>query len=101
MFSQEFIDLMNGNAESIAAERLRYFKTRKPLWMEPGKMYVLQNGMSAFRCLRAFDRDAVLQNLTSGWTFLAHGCGVYEDGRIDWDYSTDGHFEKAVNYGTL
>lgn len=29
-----------------------------------------------------------------GWTFTAIGCGIYEDGTIDWDYSgKDGRFE--------
>ena len=29
----------------------------------------------------------------SGWTFKAHGLGMYSDGRIDWDYSTGGRFK--------
>lgn len=33
-------------------------------------------------------------NVLSGWSFLAHGVGIYPDGRIDWDYSTDGRFTK-------
>ena len=35
-------------------------------------------------------------NVRSGWSFLAHGVGIYPDGRIDWDYSTDGRFTKFV-----
>jgi len=35
---------------------------------------------------------AVLQNAESGWTFVAHNCRQYADGKIDWDYSTGGEF---------
>ena len=38
--------------------------------------------------------DAWMQNTASGWTCLAHGIVRYEDGTIEWDYSTCGHFEK-------
>ena len=38
--------------------------------------------------------DAWMQNTASGWTCLAHGIVRYEDGTIEWDYSTGGHFEK-------
>ena len=38
--------------------------------------------------------DAWMKNRASGWTCLAHGIVRYEDGTIEWDYSTDGHFER-------
>lgn len=28
------------------------------------------------------------------WTFEAHDVNLYEDGTIDWWYSTGGHFKK-------
>ena len=28
------------------------------------------------------------------WTFVAHGCQMYEDGTIEWDSSTGGYFEE-------
>lgn len=37
--------------------------------------------------------NAILQNVSSGWTLVAHGTCVYEDGSIAWDFSTGGHFE--------
>ena len=40
-------------------------------------------------------RDAWMRNTASGWTLLAHGIVRYEDGTIEWDYSTGGHFENA------
>lgn len=60
-----------------------------------GEVYENQGG-GTYRCLwgrtGAGCREAKMQNVKSGWTFIAHGCGIYEDGRIDWDYSTGGHF---------
>lgn len=58
----------------------------------PGKTYTNQGG-GTYICLDAHgDYLATMQNTASGWTFIAHGCGVYEDGTIDWDRSTGGHF---------
>ena len=37
---------------------------------------------------------AWMQNTATGWTLQAHGIVRYEDGTIEWDYSTHGHFEK-------
>ena len=31
-------------------------------------------------------------NIASGWELLAHGIVQYEDGTIEWDYSTGGGF---------
>lgn len=36
----------------------------------------------------------IMKNTASGWTFTAHGIGIYTDGLIDWDFSTKGRFEK-------
>lgn len=49
-------------------------------------------GGGMYRCLMIGDGSALMRNVLSGWTFIAHGLGVYADGRIDWDYSTDGKF---------
>lgn len=63
---------------------------------ETGKTYKNQGG-GTFRCLRAGTyHRALMQNVASGWTFTAIGCGIYEDGTIDWDYSgNDGRFEEV------
>lgn len=61
---------------------------------EAGATYTNAGGGS-FRCLQSGQiGEAVMQNVASLWTLNAHGCGVYEDGTIDWDYSTGGHFEE-------
>lgn len=42
---------------------------------------------------RVYTSEARMQNTVSGWTCIAHGIVRYDDGTIEWDYSTDGHFE--------
>ena len=37
----------------------------------------------------------VFRNIKSGWTFTAKGIIQYIDGTIEWDHSTDGHFEET------
>ncbi len=65
----------------------------------PGYIYRNKSG-GTFKCLRVCGfikiYDAIMQNTVSGWTFTAHGCGIYSDGTIDWDYSTNGRFEKLT-----
>lgn len=63
-----------------------------------GKQYKNAGG-GTFRCLSSGKGlpagEATMQNVASGWTFEAHGCGIYDDGTIDWDYSTGGYFMKG------
>lgn len=59
---------------------------------EIGRFYKSKGGSEYF-CIAADENgNAIMQNILSGWTFIAKGCGVYEDGTIDWDYSTGGYF---------
>ena len=39
--------------------------------------------------------SARMVNVKSGWTFTAHGLIQYEDGTIEWDYSSGGRFEEV------
>lgn len=49
-----------------------------------------------YKCLRAENRDTyIMQNISSGWTFTAHVITRYEDGTIEWDYSSNGHFGEV------
>lgn len=67
---------------------------RKPFTPQPGTGYWNQGG-ETFDCLSVLDDGrAVMRNRASGWTLTAHGVGIYDDGSIDWDYSTDGRFEE-------
>ncbi len=70
------------------------FLERTKFMPEQGKRYTNAGG-GTFLCLRSEPNgEAVMQNVKSLWTFEAHGCGIYEDGTMDWDYSTGGHFER-------
>lgn len=75
---------------------------RKPFTPQPGASYRNQGG-GVFECIETFDSKdggAVMRNRTSGWTLNAHGIGIYDDDSIDWDYSTNGHFESVSGQQT-
>lgn len=38
------------------------------------------------------DHTACLERVKDGWSLIAHGVILYEDGTIEWNYSTGGHF---------
>ena len=67
-----------------------------------GKIHQNQSG-GTFRCLAVVGSDdehnVIMQNTKSLWTFQANGCAIYEDGTIDWDYSTGGHFGNEDESG--
>ena len=71
-------------------------KGRAPFSPEPGKIYELASPSGGrFLCESLASGslfNAWMVNVLSGWYFLAHGVGIYPDGRIDWDYSTHGRF---------
>ena len=72
-----------------------------------GAVYTHRGG-GRFRCIAPADSgpmfwnaaggcsnaSGVFQNIESGWTFTAKGVIQYIDGSIEWDHSTDGHFEQ-------
>ena len=76
-----------------------YYNTRKPFTPVPNAVYENEGG-GTFKAVwwhgtaDPTERIATMQNTRSGWTFTAHGIGIYEDGKIDWDYSTNGRFEQ-------
>ena len=49
-----------------------------------GDKYVCQDNRSV----------AVMRRVKDGWTLKAHGVRQYPDGTIEWDYSTDGHWDR-------
>lgn len=63
---------------------------------EYGKVYENRGG-GTYRCIdrtawRENTARAWMQNTRSGWAFTAVGCRMYQDGTIEWDYSTGGEF---------
>lgn len=83
--------------EDIA--RREYIATRKTFYPEAGKTYENEGG-GTYICLdtvynsRNGEVHAIMENTQTGWVLNAHGVGIYEDGKIDWDYSTGGHFKE-------
>lgn len=74
-------------------EKIWEISQSSPFWPEVGKTYRNAGGGS-FRCEQANGTEAWMTNVKSGWHFKAHGCRIYFDGSIEWDYSTDGNFVK-------
>lgn len=69
---------------------------RTPYTPEVGKKYTNGAG-GTYECIRVeptAPHQATMKNIASGWTFTAHGCGMYDDGCIGWDYSTNGRFDQ-------
>lgn len=74
-------------------------RRENPRRFNPSAGFVYENaGGGRYLCQYALETGctAWMQNTASGWTCLAHGIVRYEDGTIEWDYSTGGHFEKAT-----
>lgn len=61
--------------------------------LTPGKEYKNRGG-GTFRCIRKTPYGWYMQNTKSRWSFVAHVITLYEDGTIEWDYSTGGRFEN-------
>lgn len=80
----------------MTEEKRAYYATRQTVTLNPGVVYENEGG-GFYRCLRNDPTPgmAIMQNVKSGWTFVAHGVGIYIDYRIDWDYSTGGRFEEV------
>ncbi len=53
----------------------------------PGEVYQNRGG-GRYLCRSSFGTDATMQNVASGWVCIAHNVQRYEDGTIEWDWST-------------
>lgn len=71
------------------------YMNSKKITPERGKIYKNKGG-GEFLCIQGDNGSAVMQNIVSGWTFKANNVVQYEDGSVEWDYSTGGHFENLV-----
>ena len=69
-----------------------------PLLIDPveGMVYLNNNG-STYRCTRRIDSEtAVMVRETDGWTLIAHRVRRLENGSIEWDHSTGGHWPRGI-----
>ena len=71
--------------------------------LKVGELYELHTDCqdhkgNVLECLRILTDDyyspysAVVRSTITGWTMMVHGTNIYEDGTIDWDFSTNGYF---------
>lgn len=63
----------------------------------PAPQQVYENAAGgSYACLASFaDCSGVMINIKSGWRIMCRGIGMYDDGTIDWDYSTGGEFAEV------
>ena len=98
-------ELQAASAAMKAAGHMRYeefceelkkqeggIKLMKRLYPEIGRTYTNHNG-NDYIC-RAIPEYgcAVMERLKDNWVLVAHGICQYDDGTIEWDYSTGGHW---------
>lgn len=72
----------------------------KPFVPQVGFFYTLRGRLadgsaSIFKCLTIDAHGALMTNIVTGWTCYAHEIVRYENGEIEWAYSTGGHFEEV------
>ena len=68
-------------------------KRQNPQRFSPVVGEVYENaGGGRFTCRSSNGNHGRMQNIASGWDCVAHGIVRYEDGTIEWDYSTGGQF---------
>ena len=64
-----------------------------PFYPAAGRTYRNAGG-GTYLCKSADGTEAIMVNIKSKWSLVAHGCRIYFDGSIEWDYSTNGCFEN-------
>ena len=65
-----------------------------------GETFTLKDSNQIYKCIKTTGiQTAIMQNKETRWTLEAHGLAYYEDGSIDWDFSTGGHFEGKEKKG--
>lgn len=84
-----------------------------PGFLEVGSLYKLHDlrGVhdqeKCLECIRLITDDcysrysAVIRSTKTGWTIMVHGTNIYEDGSIDWDFSTNGMWTRKDSDGCL
>lgn len=61
----------------------------------PGEIYDNHNGQT-YQCIAPAGEPhcAVMENVKSGWRFVAHRIHLFPDGCIEWGCSTSGRFAR-------
>lgn len=69
---------------------------KRNVFLEKGKVYTHKGG-GQYVCDEAFGVTAIMRNVDSNWRCTVHGVTMYDDGTIEWDYSTGGYFAEITN----
>lgn len=76
--------------------------------LEVGSLYKLHDcGGLCIEVIRLLPDDfysvytALVRSTITGWTMVIHGINMYDDGSIDWDFSTSGHWTDKDDKGNL
>lgn len=83
-----------------------------PGFLEVGSLYKLHTQREdhqamVLECIRIYMDDpysrysALVRSIKTGWTMVVHGTNIYDDGSIDWDFSTNGRFTEKDSNGCL
>lgn len=59
-----------------------------------GTGYTNRNGSNYICRALTGTSDAIMERVSDGWTIEAHGIQRYQDGTIEWNYSSGGHWPK-------
>lgn len=66
-------------------------KSLRHALLTEGVKYTNRNGFK-YTVLKCYNRDKYLMSSEEDYEFTAHCITLYEDGTIEWDYSTGGMF---------
>lgn len=92
------------------------FMKSVPGSLEVGSLYTLHDAQARkhgsenkhiLECIQLIKNDpyskhtALVRSTKTGWTMVVHGTNIYEDGSIDWDFSTHGIFTDKDALGVL
>lgn len=83
-----------------------------PGFLDVGSLYKLHDqgdghNEKCLECIRLVRDDvysrhsAIVRSTKTGWTMVVHGTNIYEDGTIDWDFSTNGMWTEKDSKGCL
>ena len=81
-------------------------------FLNVGSLYKLHDkrdghNEKCLECIRLVKDDpyspysAIVRSTKTGWTMRVHGTNIYDDGSIDWDFSTNGMWTEMDSDGCL
>ena len=75
----------------------KFLDEAKRIIPREGVVYENRNGWRYLCVASPTEKDtddaATMQRVSDGWTLKGHNVYLYPDGSIEWDFSTEGHWE--------